>query len=48
MASHSHENIDDLVDALRGATDAALSSYRRYRAGANTEAGPRREITIGA
>jgi 7-keto-8-aminopelargonate synthetase-like enzyme len=32
MASHSHENVDDLVDALRGATDAALSSYRRYRA----------------
>ncbi|HTV89142.1 MAG TPA: aminotransferase class I/II-fold pyridoxal phosphate-dependent enzyme [Stellaceae bacterium] len=32
MATHSHENIDDLVDALRGATDAALSSYRRYNA----------------
>jgi glycine C-acetyltransferase len=30
MASHSRENIDDLVDALRDATDAALGAYRRY------------------
>lgn len=30
MASHSRDNIDELVDALRGATDAALGEYRRY------------------
>jgi 7-keto-8-aminopelargonate synthetase-like enzyme len=45
MASHSHENIDDLVDALHGATDAARSSYRRYHACA---AEGRHEPAIGA
>jgi glycine C-acetyltransferase len=45
MASHSHENIDDLVDALRGATDAALSSYQRHQAFA---AERRCEPAIGA
>lgn len=30
MASHSEQNIDDLVDALRIACDAALPHYRRY------------------
>jgi glycine C-acetyltransferase len=44
MASHSRDNIDDLVDALRGATDAALGSYRQY----NALAGVRRcEHAIG-
>jgi 7-keto-8-aminopelargonate synthetase-like enzyme/CheY-like chemotaxis protein len=32
MASHSRQNIDDLVNALRTATDAALGDYRHHDA----------------
>lgn len=38
MASHSQQNIDDLVDALRGATDTALGDYRQYQAHADAAA----------